>query len=49
MGWDRAIGKHGEDWANDIQPTSDGGYIIAGALEQHAAGGINYWVIKLRP
>lgn len=37
------------DSAQSIQLTSDGGYIVAGKTDSFGAGGIDLWVLKLRP
>ena len=44
------IGAHwpGHQWANSIQQTSDGGYIVAGASNSFGGLGFNFgWVLKL--
>ena len=51
--WQKCLGGTGDDAANSIQPTTDGGYIVAGStnstdgdvIRNH--GGYDYWVVKL--
>jgi len=42
-------GGPGNDSANSIQQTIDGGYIVAGSTESFGAGGADFWVLKLDP
>jgi len=46
--WQKYFGGSSEEFANDIIPTSDGGYIAAG-YSSTFSGGYNYdcWVVKL--
>jgi hypothetical protein len=37
--WQKMYVASGRDWAEDIRPTSDGGYVIAGATDPCACGG----------
>jgi serine/threonine protein kinase len=45
--WEKIYGGSGDDWANSIQQTSDGGYIVAGGTTSFGAGEKNVYVIKL--
>ena len=53
--WQKNYGGSGREFANDIQQTSDGGYIVAGGTLSSASGdvtgtnngGRDYWVVKL--
>lgn len=53
--WERVFGGDGWDEVNDIKPTSDGGYIVAGSSESGANGNKDtpnfgfwdWWVVKL--
>lgn len=45
--WARTYGLAGEERANSIQQTSDGGYIIAGYTTSSGAGSEDYWILKL--
>ncbi|MCX7909609.1 MAG: T9SS type A sorting domain-containing protein [Ignavibacteria bacterium] len=51
--WQKCLGGTYEDWANSIEQTSDGGYIVAGmALSINGDvrgnnGNYDYWVVKL--
>jgi hypothetical protein len=47
MEWYNSFGSTGFDWANCIQQTSDGGYIIAGKTDSYRAGDADVWLIKL--
>lgn len=42
--WNRTFGGGRGDWANAVQQTSDGGYIIAG--RRYIPGGAQAWIIK---
>jgi predicted secreted protein len=42
----KAFGGGRNDMAYSIQPTSDGGYIIAGETQSFGAGGFDAWLIK---
>ena len=52
--WDRSYGGLGNDQLYNVQPTSDGGYIIAGTSDsgisgdktENRVGNSDYWVIK---
>jgi len=45
--WQRTYGGSGNDHAQFIQQTSDGGYIVAGFTESFGAGGRDIWILKL--
>ncbi len=51
--WQQALGGTGDDRANSIQQTTDGGYIVAGESSSNDGnvtgnhGGRDYWVVKL--
>jgi len=51
--WQKSYGGGGEDWANSVQQTVDGGYIVAGYSNSNNGtvtgnhGDTDYWVIKL--
>ena len=50
--WQKPLGGTGEDYAWSIQPTTDGGYIVAGYTTSTDGdvtgnhGGNDYWVAK---
>lgn len=45
--WQRAYGGSNNDFAYFIQPTSDGGFVLAGETSSFGAGGREAWVVKL--
>jgi predicted secreted protein len=45
--WQRTYGGSGRDWADSIQQTSDGGYVMAGSTGSFGAGQLDVWVLKL--
>jgi hypothetical protein len=55
MQWQNAIGGTGSDYAYSIQPTIDGGYIVAGSASSTNGdvtgnhGNADAWVVKLGP
>ncbi|MCX5859468.1 MAG: hypothetical protein NT056_06175 [Proteobacteria bacterium] len=47
VAWQKAYGGTSDDYANSIQQTSDGGYILAGFPKSFGAGNGDFWVLKL--
>jgi predicted secreted protein len=45
--WQKTYGGSKDDVASSIQPTTDGGYIVAGNTASFGAGGKDVWVLKL--
>lgn len=45
--WQKSYGGIGDDRANSIQQTADGGYIVAGASDSFGEGDTDFWVLKL--
>ncbi|MGI8583749.1 MAG: PKD domain-containing protein [Chitinophagaceae bacterium] len=51
--WQKALGGSNEDIARSIQPTADGGYMVAGSAVSNNGdvsgnhGGLDAWVVKL--
>jgi len=45
--WEKIYGGSNDDWANSIQQTKDGGYIVAGYTESFGAGNFDFYIIKL--
>ncbi len=44
--WTKTFGGAGDDRGNSVQPTSDGGYIIAGSTVSLGAGGSDVYLVK---
>ncbi len=45
--WDKTFGASGEDTAESIVQTSDGGLAVAGATTSKGAGNYDFWVLRL--
>ena len=45
--WGKGFGGSENDYANSIQQTSDGGYIVAGETDSFGEGNSNLWVLKI--
>ncbi|MDE2180437.1 MAG: hypothetical protein KGJ40_06280 [candidate division NC10 bacterium] len=45
--WQQSYGGAIYEWANAIQQTADGGYIVAGSTKSFGAGSYDVWVLKL--
>jgi uncharacterized delta-60 repeat protein len=45
--WQKTYGGAGGDYADSVQQTSDGGYIVAGHTSSFGAGSWDAWVLKL--
>ena len=51
--WQKSLGGSGDDYANSVQQTADGGYIVAGYTSSNDGdvtgnhGGTDMWVVKL--
>jgi len=46
--WQKTYGDTGNDIANTIRQTGDGGYLAAGETASFGAGGNDFWVIRLK-
>jgi len=44
--WTKTYGGTGSDWANSVQQTTDGGYIVAGKTQSFGAGDYDVYVIR---
>jgi hypothetical protein len=47
--WSRTYGGTNEDRSSSVQPTSDGGYVVAGYTRSFGAGGADVFLIKTNP
>jgi hypothetical protein len=53
MQWQKSLGGSGNDYAQSIQQTGDGGYIVAGYSDSNDGdisgnhGVVDYWIVKL--
>jgi hypothetical protein len=53
--WQKSFGGSKKEWAQSIQQTTDGGYIVAGGSNSDDGdvsgnhGGTDYWIVKLNP
>ncbi|MFC1972623.1 hypothetical protein ACFLVE_04395 [Chloroflexota bacterium] len=45
--WQKTYGGTSDDWAESVQQTSDGGYIVVGCTESFGAGDVDGWIFKL--
>ncbi|MCX6601485.1 MAG: hypothetical protein NT025_07970 [bacterium] len=44
--WSRTYGGSGDDECSSVQPTADGGYVLAGATNSFGAGDYDAWLLK---
>lgn len=44
--WDKTYGDSLDDWGCSVQPTLDGGHVIAGWTESFGAGGTDVYLVK---
>ncbi|MFN0174380.1 MAG: T9SS type A sorting domain-containing protein [Saprospiraceae bacterium] len=53
--WQKSLGGSKEDYAQSVQQTTDGGFIIAGSTSSLDGdvlgndGGVDFWIVKLTP
>jgi uncharacterized delta-60 repeat protein len=45
--WQRAYGGGLQDWANSVDLTTDGGFVVAGYTESFGVGANDVWVLRL--
>ncbi|MFI5296046.1 MAG: hypothetical protein ACHQ0Y_13605 [Thermodesulfovibrionales bacterium] len=45
--WQKTYGGIADDWANSLQQTTDGGYIVAGTTYSFGDGFNDGWILKL--
>ena len=44
--WDKTFGGARSDWAESVQQTADGGFILAGLTTSYGAGDSDFWLVK---
>jgi len=44
--WTRTFGGTSADWAQSVQQTQDGGFIVAGSTFSYRADGSDFWLVK---
>ena len=44
--WDKTFGGIGNDWANSVVQTADGGFALAGGTESYGDSGRHFWLVK---
>ena len=44
--WNRTFGGTDYEWAESVQQTSDGGYILAGDTMSYDTGNGDFWIVK---
>lgn len=55
VNWQKSLGGSNEDYAQSVQQTSDGGYILAGSTPSTDGdvvgndGGVDFWIVQLSP
>jgi len=47
LAWQKTFGGNRDDWANSVQQTTDGGYIVAGTTRSFGAGWEDVYILKL--
>ncbi len=47
MEWQKTYGLSGDEYAQAIKQTLDGGYVVAGYTNSLGTGGYDFWVLKL--
>ncbi len=45
--WQKSYGRMDDDYANWVEETDDGGFIVCGVTESFGAGNADIWVLKL--
>lgn len=45
--WNKTYGGTGAEYGQCIEPTSDGGYVVASITTSFGAGGLDFWLVKL--
>ena len=46
MTWEQTFGGNDADYAQSVQQTTDGGYIVAGTTRSYGAGGSDFYLVK---
>jgi len=47
--WSRTFGGYDLDWCWVVEPTADGGYMLAGYTHSYTAGHNDYWLVRTGP
>ena len=45
--WDQTFGGSDNDWANSVQQTSDGSYILTGRTKSFGNGNFDIYLVKI--
>ncbi|MBM3324252.1 MAG: hypothetical protein FJY66_01140 [Calditrichaeota bacterium] len=45
--WTRTYGGNNGDWANSVQQTADGGYVVAGYTSSFGAGSHDFYLVRM--
>lgn len=45
--WEKTFGGTGTDYLRSAAPTTDGGFVLAGATESFGAGNYDFWILRI--